>query len=340
MSKLRTSTIAVAVVCIALLLFAACQQAPATSTTTPPPTGAPIATPEVPSEPGPTTIPSSTIGPVTTPKAPPVDTPTPQTAPDASPISTHEIVSGRTPNTSVKGTVTYRESLDLTPGAVLIVELRDVSYQDASSILIARQTISSPGQVPIDYEVRFNRDDIYPRHTYGISARIVESDGRFAFTNDTAHDVITGGNPDRVNMVLVLVEPPPDLIDESNPDWRKWVEVPVNVLSAIPTKSGNLLRVNYYQSTIEGCARPGNQSFEVDGKDILVSVTLMQPPPTAWAIPCHEQVVELDTVLHLGDALKPGHSYRVIVNDRVVTVFTIPARVLGDTQIIESQIES
>ena len=141
-------------------------------------------------------------------------------------------------------------------------------------------------------------------------------------------------------MVLVLVEPPPDLIDESNPDWRKWVEVPVNVLSAIPTKSGNLLRVNYYQSTIEGCARPGNQSFEVDGKDILVSVTLMQPPPTAWAIPCHEQVVELDTVLHLGDALKPGHSYRVIVNDRVVTVFTIPARVLGDTQIIESQIES
>ena len=195
MSKLRTSTIAVAVVCIALLLFAACQQAPATSTTTPPPTGAPIATPEVPSEPGPTTIPSSTIGPVTTPKAPPVDTPTPQTAPDASPISTHEIVSGRTPNTSVKGTVTYRESLDLTPGAVLIVELRDVSYQDASSILIARQTISSPGQVPIDYEVRFNRDDIYPRHTYGISARIVESDGRLAFTNDTAHDVITGGQP-------------------------------------------------------------------------------------------------------------------------------------------------
>ena len=232
--------------------------------------------------------------------------------------------------------------MDLTPGAVLIVELRDVSYQDASSILIARQTISSPGQVPIDYEVKFNRDDINSRNTYGISARIVESDGRLAFTNDTAHDVITRGNPDRVNMVLVLVEPPPDLIDESNPDWRQWVEVPVTVLSAnlIPNEPDNFLRVNYYQSTIEGCARPGNQSFQMDGSDILVSVTLMQPPPTAWAIPCHEQVVELDAVLHLGDAIQSGQSYQVIINDRVVTTFSILAPDLGLTHIVESQIEN
>ena len=108
------------------------------------------------------------------------------------------MTSGRSPNASVRGTVTYRERLALTPGATLVVELRDVSYADAAAPLIARQTISDPGQVPIEFRVGYNRQDISSRNTYAISAQIVESDGRLAFTNDTAYDVITGGNPDRV----------------------------------------------------------------------------------------------------------------------------------------------
>ncbi len=125
------------------------------------------------------------------------------------PNATWEAPSGREPNASVTGSVSYRERLALTPGAALVVELRDVSYADAPAPLIARQTISGPGQVPIKFEVRYNRQDINPRNTYGLSARIVESDGRLAFTNDTAYDVITRGNPDKVDMLLVLVEPPP-----------------------------------------------------------------------------------------------------------------------------------
>ena len=49
---------------------------------------------------------------------------------------------------------------------------------------------------------------------------------------------------------------------------------------------------------------------------------LMQPPPTKWAIPCHEQVVELDTILPIQAPLEPGQSYRVIVNDRVTGAFS------------------
>ena len=126
--------------------------------------------------------------------------------------ATFEVASGRNPNASVSGTVTYRERLSLTPGAKLVVKLRDVSYADASAPLIASQTISDPGQVPIKFKVEYNRDDIDSRNIYAISARIIESDGRLAFTNDTAYDVITGGNPSRVDMLLVLVQPPPDLI--------------------------------------------------------------------------------------------------------------------------------
>ena len=257
--------------------------------------------------------------------------------------ATVEVASGRTPNASVTGSVTYRERLALSPEAMLIVELRDVSYADASGMLIARQTISSPGQAPITFRVEYNREDIDPRNTYAISARIVESDGRLAFTDDTAYDVITGGNPHKVDMLLVLVEPPPDLI-ESGEDWRTWVEVQAPFIWAnlIPNEPEPFLRIAYYQSTIENCARPGNQELKLDGDDIIAEVTLMQPPSTAWAIPCGEEVVALDTVLAIGDAaaLEPGETYRVIVNGRETTTFSEPETHLGYTFIAESPIES
>ena len=192
--------------------------------------------------------------------------------------TTLEVVSGRTPNVSVEGTVTYRERLALTPDASLVVELRDVSYADGDAPLISRQTITGPGQVPIDFRVEFNREDIDPRSRYSVSARIVESDGRLAFTNDTAYEVITRGNADRVDMVLVLVQPPPELVESvgSGSDWRTWIEVPAPIVSAnlIPNEPEHVLRTAYLQSTIEGCARPGSQEVQLEGNDILVRVTL------------------------------------------------------------------
>ena len=263
-----------------------------------------------------------------------------QTAPGPA-DGTLEIPSGRAPNAAVSGTVTYRERIALTPGASLVVELRDVSLADAAAPLIARQTIANPGQVPINFKVAYSRDDIDSRHTYAIQARIIESDGRLAFINDTAYDVITRGNPSRVDMLLVLVQPPPDQVEEGV-DWREWVEVPVPVVWAnlIPNEAEHYLRIAYYQSTIEGCARPGNEELRVDGNDIIATVTLMQPPPTTWAIPCHEQVVELDTILPIQASLEPGQSYRVIVNDRVTAAFSLPRPELKDTALVESPIES
>ena len=258
--------------------------------------------------------------------------------------ATSEVVSGRAPNASVEGTVTYRERLALTPDASLVVELRDVSYADGDAPLIARQTVSGPGQVPIGFRVEYNREDIDPTSRYSVSARILESDGRLAFTNDTAYEVITQGNPDKADMVLVLVEPPPDLVESlgSGPDWRTWIEVPAPIVSAnlMANEPEHVLRIVYLQSTIEGCARPGSQEVQPEGNDIVVRVTLFQPPPTAWAIPCDEELVELDTIEHLGLALQPGQSYRAIVNDIETTRFTIPKAGLGHTFIAESPIES
>lgn len=261
---------------------------------------------------------------------------------DAGPSNaTNEVPSGREPDASVSGSVTYRERLALTPGATLVVELRDVSLADAAAPLIARQTVSEPGQVPIAFKVEYNRDDIESRNTYAVSARIIESDGRLAFTNDTAYDVITRGNPSKVDMVLVLVQPPPDQVTDGQ-DWRTWVETPPPVLWAnlIPNEREHLLRIAFHQSTIEGCARRGNQGLEVQGNHIVAHLTLMQPPQTAWAIPCDEEVVELDAVEHIRTPLEPGQTYRVTVNGRDTTAFTIPDTRLRHTVIEVSLIQS
>ena len=85
-----------------------------------------------------------------------------QTAPG--PLDTTvEIPSGQEPNAAVSGTVAYRERIALTPGASLVVELRDVSLADAAAPLIARQTIANPGQVPINFKVEYSREDINSR---------------------------------------------------------------------------------------------------------------------------------------------------------------------------------
>ena len=255
--------------------------------------------------------------------------------------ATVEVPSGQTPNALVSGTVTYRERLSLSQGAKLVVELRDVSYADAAAPLIARQTISDIGQVPVRFKVEYSRGDIDSRSTYAINADIIESDGRLAFTNDTAYEVITRGNPSKVDMLLVLVQPPPDLI-EDGVDWRKWEEVPAKVIWAnlIPNEKEHFLRIAYYQSTVEGCARPGSQGLKVEGNEIIATITLMQPPRTAWSIPCDEQLVELDAVEPIGAPLEPGETYHVIVNDTATTSFSLPRSDLGYSFISESPIQN
>ena len=234
--------------------------------------------------------------------------------------------SGATCGSSVKGTVTYRERITLSRGARLILELQDVSYADADSIPIASQVIPNPGQVPIHFKINYDRDSIDPRNRYSIQARIIGSDGRLAFINDTAYEVITRGKPSRVDMVLALVHPPPEMLQDGGADWRKWVEVPVQANGVELLRSGpdQYLRILYNRSTIDGCSRPGAEEVVLDGTDIIARVTLMQPPDTPWAIPCDEQVVEMDTILPLNAELEAGETYRVIVNDRKVATIAMP----------------
>ena len=110
----------------------------------------------------------------------------------------------------VTGTVTYRERIALSPEAVVEVKLLDVSLADAPAVTIGEQIIEDPGQVPIAFEIEYDPAEIDERFTYAVQARIMEGD-ELLFINDTAYHVITGGNPDQVDLVLVMVgEAPPE----------------------------------------------------------------------------------------------------------------------------------
>lgn len=250
----------------------------------------------------------------------------------------------RESNAFVSGTITYRERIALTPDMTVVVQLRDVSLADAAAPLIASQTIRNPGQVPISFRLPYDPDDIVSRNTYGISVRIEEPGGRLIFTNDTAHDVVTGGNPSRVDMVLVLVQPPSQFLEDLEPDtdWRTWVEVPVPVISAslMQGEPEHFLRVVYPRSMVAGCSRPGSKGIEVDGYDISIRLTLRQPPDTPWAIPCDDEIVAMDDVFHIDSPLEPGRTYRVSVNGWLVNTFTLPDPRLGHTAVALSDILS
>ena len=49
---------------------------------------------------------------------------------------------------AVSGTITYDGDPAIPDGAVVTVQVRDVSYQNAAAPLIASQTIESPGRFP------------------------------------------------------------------------------------------------------------------------------------------------------------------------------------------------
>jgi putative lipoprotein len=107
----------------------------------------------------------------------------------------------------VTGSVTYRQRIALSPAAIVQVQLVDVSRADAAAVVLAEQTIRPEHQVPIPFELVYDRSRIDPAHRYGVQARITDGD-RLAFMNDGALPVITHGAPTTVEVVVRPVAGP------------------------------------------------------------------------------------------------------------------------------------
>lgn len=104
------------------------------------------------------------------------------------------------------GSVSYRERIALPDNAEIEIQLSDVSRQDVAANVIAETTFRPEGrQVPIPFELPYPADRIQADHTYAVRA-VIRGEGRMLFTTNTAHHVLTRGNPSRVEMLLVRAD--------------------------------------------------------------------------------------------------------------------------------------
>lgn len=124
-----------------------------------------------------------------------------------------------TPEAKVTGTVTYLEKIALPAGAVVGVNLLDVSKQDAPAVTIGEQVITTSGnQVPFPFEIKYNPTTIDPRYNYAVRASITV-DGKLWFISDTTYPVITRGNPSTAEIVLKRVTTPTPVTSLENTTW-------------------------------------------------------------------------------------------------------------------------
>lgn len=111
---------------------------------------------------------------------------------------------GETPGQplAVTGDVLYRERIAMPPGAVVKVQVADVSKADAPADVIGEQLIDNPGNVPVKFSIPYDGGRIQPGNTYAVSARI-EVNGKLMWISTTHIPVITNGNPTSDLQVLV-----------------------------------------------------------------------------------------------------------------------------------------
>jgi putative lipoprotein len=106
---------------------------------------------------------------------------------------------------SVSGVVAYPAEYTLPGDAEVVVQLADISLQDAAAQIIAVQTITNPVQIPIPFNLFYDPAAIDPGHNYAVAARISDGGGNALFQSTANVPVITQGNP--TAGIQVLVEP-------------------------------------------------------------------------------------------------------------------------------------
>lgn len=107
--------------------------------------------------------------------------------------------------TRVTGTVDVAQRGALPPGAVVKVQLIDVSRADARALVFGEQSIQAGGrQPPIAFAIGYDATKIEPEMSYAVSARI-EDGGKLLFINDQRYAVLTRGAPSHVDLVLRAV---------------------------------------------------------------------------------------------------------------------------------------
>ncbi len=179
---------------------------------------------------------------------------------------------------TLSGTVTYRERMALPAGAEVSVSLVDVSRADAPAILLGQTVFTPDTQVPLDWTLSYDDDQIDPRFSYALQARI-KVDGQLMFLNTTRHPILTDGADSTDILVnrVVAVAPTP------TGTWLAEDIAGGGVLDRVQTVLG--VAQDGRVTGSGGCNRIGGQAT-IDGDAISFGpliATRMACPPAVMA---------------------------------------------------------
>lgn len=106
----------------------------------------------------------------------------------------------------VTGTIDYLEDSNARIPQNAVLNVRLVDLTDRSSRPITEQRINLRNQrPPISFQLRFNENDIRFRNNYAVEAEITNLRGTVLYKNDVETRVLTNGNPNKVQIVLIPV---------------------------------------------------------------------------------------------------------------------------------------
>jgi len=108
----------------------------------------------------------------------------------------------RPQESKVTGTITYRQRIALPQNSTVVVILQDTTSPNRAPRNITQQTIPLRGQqVPVPFSLIYNSAQIQPNGIYRIRAEIYV-DGRLTWANMNQDRVITGGNPNNIEIIV------------------------------------------------------------------------------------------------------------------------------------------
>lgn len=107
---------------------------------------------------------------------------------------------------TIAGNLTYLDRMALDPNSMIVITVQDVSKMDAPAETISETTFYTEGkQVPIPFNINYDKSKIIENHTYTISAKVFSGDELVRIT-DTAYPVITNNaNTENLELILKIV---------------------------------------------------------------------------------------------------------------------------------------
>lgn len=101
----------------------------------------------------------------------------------------------------VRGTIEFSNNMELSPIARVEVEIIDISGTYQETTVLGRQTIDTPQQTGVKFEVSYDPAAVQSGNIYALRVRVYDS-GRLMLATVDPPLVITNGNPTNLTVYV------------------------------------------------------------------------------------------------------------------------------------------